>query len=150
MDGIRCPFFIGDPANRLTSVNGQAVQWDDNGREAPLGRRFMPPERGNMLADGQAVYTYNTANKLVGVTKGTSSIVYAYSGLGDQLKQIADSVTTDFSTFVHKITPIAPLTKFKGATGVQWRWILSNIWTHQTRIVPYLCINQTHHHHIHT
>ena len=71
-----------DPANRLTSVNGQAVQWDDN---------------GNMLADGQAVYTYNTANKLVGVTKGTSSIVYAYSGLGDRLKQIADGVTTDYT-----------------------------------------------------
>jgi RHS repeat-associated protein len=71
-----------DPANRLTSVNGQAVQWDDN---------------GNMLADGQAVYTYNTANKLVGVTKGTSSIVYAYSGLGDRLRQIADGVTTDYT-----------------------------------------------------
>ncbi|BCY18975.1 hypothetical protein hrd7_28240 [Leptolinea sp. HRD-7] len=71
-----------DPANRLTSVNGQAVQWDDN---------------GNMLADGTAVYTYNTANKLVGVTKGTSNIVYAYSGLGDRLKQIADGVTTDYT-----------------------------------------------------
>ena len=71
-----------DPANRLTSVNGQAVQWDDN---------------GNMLADGQAVYKYNTANKLVGVTKGTSSIVYAYSGLGDRLRQIADGVTTDYT-----------------------------------------------------
>jgi RHS repeat-associated protein len=71
-----------DTANRLTSVNGQAVQWDDN---------------GNMLADGQAVYTYNTANRLVGVTKGTSSIVYAYSGLGDRLKQIADGVTTDYT-----------------------------------------------------
>ena len=71
-----------DPANRLTSVNGQAVQWDDN---------------GNMLADSQAVYKYNTANKLVGVTKGTSSIVYAYSGLGDRLKQIADGVTTDYT-----------------------------------------------------
>jgi RHS repeat-associated protein len=71
-----------DPANRLKSVNGQAVQWDDN---------------GNMLADGQAVYKYNTANKLVGVTKGTSSIVYAYSGLGDRLKQIADGVTTDYT-----------------------------------------------------
>ena len=52
----------------------------------------MPPERGNMLAD-----TYNTANKLVGVTKGTSSIVYAYSGLGNRLKQIADGVTTDYT-----------------------------------------------------
>ena len=71
-----------DTTNRLTSVNGQAVQWDDN---------------GNMLADGQAVYTYNTANKLVGVTKGTSSIVYAYSGLGDRLRQIADGVTTDYT-----------------------------------------------------
>ena len=71
-----------DTANRLTSVNGQAVQWDDN---------------GNMLADGQAVYTYNAANKLVGVTKGTSSIVYAYSGLGDRLRQIADGVTTDYT-----------------------------------------------------
>jgi hypothetical protein len=50
-----------------------------------------------MLADGQAVYKYNTANKLVGVTKGTSNIVYAYSSLGDRLHQIADGVTTDYT-----------------------------------------------------
>jgi len=31
---------------------------------------------------------------------------------------------------VYTITPIAPLAIFKGATGVQRRWILSNIWTH--------------------
>ena len=71
-----------DTANRLTSINGQAVQWDDN---------------GNMLADGQAVYKYNAANKLVGVTKGTSNIIYAYSGLGDRLRQVADGVTTDYT-----------------------------------------------------
>jgi len=71
-----------DPANRLTSVNGQAVQWDDN---------------GNMLADGTSVYQYNTANKLVGVTKGTSSILYIYSGLGDRLKQIADGTTMNYT-----------------------------------------------------
>jgi hypothetical protein len=64
------------------------VQWAINGHEARMIRRNLPPKRGNMLADGQAVYKYTTANKLVGVTKGTSSIVYAYSGLGDRLKQI--------------------------------------------------------------
>ena len=86
-----------DTANRLTSVIGQAVQWDDNGREAPLWWRSLPPERGNMLADSQAVYIYNTANRLMDVTKGTSSIVYAYSVLGDRLHQTVDGVTTDYT-----------------------------------------------------
>jgi RHS repeat-associated protein len=85
-----------DPANRLTSVNGQAVQWDDNGREAPLGRRFLPPERGNMLADGQAVYKY-TSNKLSSVTKGTSTTLYKYSGLGDRIQQTVDGTTTNYT-----------------------------------------------------
>jgi len=70
-----------DPANRLTSVNGQAVQWDDN---------------GNMLNDGTTTYSY-TSNKLSSVTKGTSTILYKYSGLGDRLRQIADGVTTDYT-----------------------------------------------------
>src|SRR5512133_3242053 len=55
----------------------------------------LPPEKSNILADGLAVNKYNTANKLVGVTKGTSNIVYTYSGLCNRLKQIADGIDSD-------------------------------------------------------
>jgi hypothetical protein len=63
------------------------VKRDDNGCEATLGRRSLPPERGNMLAD-----TYNTAGKLVGFTKGTSSIINTYSGLGERMRQISEEI----------------------------------------------------------
>jgi YD repeat-containing protein len=53
-----------DPANRLTSVNGQAVQWDDNGHEAPLSPRTWPPKRGNMLADGLSGINSDPTNLL--------------------------------------------------------------------------------------
>lgn len=86
-----------DPANRLTAINSQTVTWDDNGGKAPLRWRSLPPIRGNMLSDGTTTYQFNTANKLIGLTKGTSSIVYKYSGLGDRLQQIAGGVTTNYT-----------------------------------------------------
>jgi YD repeat-containing protein len=51
-----------DAANRLTSVNGQAYTWDDN---------------GNLLNDGLRSYTYDHANRLTQVVSGTLTTQFA-------------------------------------------------------------------------
>jgi len=44
--------YVYDIANRLTSVNGQAYTWDNN---------------GNLLNDGTSTYGYDGANRLTSV-----------------------------------------------------------------------------------
>jgi RHS repeat-associated protein len=61
-----------DNANRLTSVDGVAYTWDNN---------------GNLLDDGVNTYAYDHANRLESVygLQGTDN--YFYNGLGDRLYQ---------------------------------------------------------------
>ncbi len=42
-------------------------------------------------------FTYNTANRLTSVTRGSHSFQYAYNGMGDRLRQTADEVTTSYT-----------------------------------------------------
>jgi RHS repeat-associated protein len=63
-------------------VNGVAYTWDEN---------------GNLLSDGVNTYTYDHANRLVSVAGPSSSVSYAYNGLGDRLQQTVDGVTTNYS-----------------------------------------------------
>jgi RHS repeat-associated protein len=73
----------------MTTVGGQAYQWDDN---------------GNLINDGTTTYQYNTANRLTSLTKGAESIVYKYSGLPflgaerrDRLQQIVNGTSTNYT-----------------------------------------------------
>jgi len=52
-----------DAANRLTSVDGVAYTWDDN---------------GNLLSDGARTFTYDDANRLVQVVSGTLTTMFTY------------------------------------------------------------------------
>jgi RHS repeat-associated protein len=63
-------------------VSGVAYTWDDN---------------GNLLSDGVKTYTYDHANRLVSVAGPSSSVSYAYNGLGDRLQGTLDGVTTNYS-----------------------------------------------------
>jgi RHS repeat-associated protein len=49
-----------------------AFSWDDN---------------GNLLSDGVSTYTYDHANRLVGVDQGDTSYTFAYDGLGNRVDQ---------------------------------------------------------------
>jgi len=71
-----------DSANRLTNVNGQTYQWDDN---------------GNLLNDGTSTYVYDAANRLKSVSNQSSVSSYQYNGLGDRLSQTVNSVTTNYA-----------------------------------------------------
>jgi RHS repeat-associated protein len=73
--------YIYDDANRLISVDGVPFTWDNN---------------GNLLSDGQNTYTYNSANRLTGVSGPSGTITYAYNGLGERLQQTAGGVTTTY------------------------------------------------------
>ena len=71
-----------DAANRLTSVNGQAYQWDTN---------------GNLLNDGTNAYAYNSQNRLTTLTQGGHTYGFSYSGNGDRLTQSVDGVVTRYT-----------------------------------------------------
>jgi YD repeat-containing protein len=64
------------------SAGGVPYNWDLN---------------GNLLSDGSNTYTYDHANRLVGVSDGQSSATFAYNGLGDRLQQTVGGVTTQYT-----------------------------------------------------
>ncbi len=70
-----------DNANRLTSVNGQAYTWDNN---------------GNLVSDGLLTYSYDQANRLKQVTQGANTYTFTYNGVGDRLSQTVGITTTRY------------------------------------------------------
>jgi RHS repeat-associated protein len=74
--------YVYDAANRLTSVNGQAYTWDDN---------------GNLVNDGNTVYAYDQANRLISATLGVTTTQYAYNGDGARLKQVVNGSPTTYT-----------------------------------------------------
>ncbi len=74
--------YVYDNANRLTSVGGVTYTWDDN---------------GNLLSDGVNTYTYNHTNRLTAFSNPQSAVSFGYNGLGDRLRQTANSVTTNYT-----------------------------------------------------
>ena len=79
-----------DAANRLvlseveglTSVDGVAYTWDNN---------------GNLLSDGVFTYTYDAANRLVRAQSVTTTLVYTYNADGLRVAQSVDGVETAFT-----------------------------------------------------
>ena len=53
-------------------------------------------DAGDLLNNGESSYTYNSANRLVSVTKGETTSQYSYNGLGNRVQQIVNGVTTDY------------------------------------------------------
>ena len=88
--------YVYDAANRLTSVNGQAYTWDDN---------------GNLLNDSNAVYAYDQANRLISATLGVTTTRYAYNGDGARLKQVVNG-----SPITYTLDLAAPLVQVLVAT----------------------------------
>ena len=74
--------YVYDAANRLTSVDGVAYTWDNN---------------GNLLNDGANTYVYDSANRLTALSNQQSASSYQYSGLGDRLAQSVNGDTTNYT-----------------------------------------------------
>jgi RHS repeat-associated protein len=71
-----------DDANRLANVNDATYTYDAN---------------GNLRSDGVNDYTYDPANRLTSVFGPSSSVTYAYNGLGDRLSQNVNGVNTNYT-----------------------------------------------------
>ena len=71
-----------DLANRLTNVGPITYTWDNN---------------GNLLSDGVYTYTYDTADRLITTTQGANTYTFAYTGMGDRVKQTANGVVTTYT-----------------------------------------------------
>lgn len=61
------------------------------------GVTYTYDDNGNLLSDGVNTYTYDTANRLISVLGPSSSVTYAYNGLGDRLQETVNGVTTTFT-----------------------------------------------------
>ncbi|MFK7802866.1 MAG: RHS repeat-associated core domain-containing protein, partial [Anaerolineae bacterium] len=70
-----------DAANRLSSVNGVPLSYDNN---------------GNLLSDGTYSYSYDSANRLKQMSGGTSITNYAYNGDGLHVLESLDGIDTVF------------------------------------------------------
>jgi RHS repeat-associated protein len=79
--------YVYDIANRLIEVDGVSYTWDAN---------------GNLLNDGMRTYTYNSANRLVGVAQGGDAYSFAYNGLGDRLQQTVNGTRTNYTLDINR------------------------------------------------
>ncbi len=52
---------------------------------------------GNLLSDGVNTYTYDSANRLISVSDGSTVSSYQYNGLGDRLSQNGVNYTLDLN-----------------------------------------------------
>ncbi len=71
-----------DAANRLTSVDGQAYTWDNN---------------GNLLNDGSKDYVYDQANRLTNINANGLAWGAVYNGDGARLRQVTNGVPTTYT-----------------------------------------------------
>jgi len=74
--------YVYNEANRLTYVDSQPYNWDEN---------------GNLKNDGTNTYEYDYANRLTELTQGTTTYTFAYNGLGDRLSQTINTQTTTYT-----------------------------------------------------
>ena len=90
MNGSTTDYYY-DNANRLYQV----INWEHGNYD------YTWDGNGNLLNDGVYTYSYDHANRLVGVSGAGLAANYSYNGLGDRLRQTANSVTTDTPSTWH-------------------------------------------------
>ncbi len=63
-------------------MNAQVYTWDNN---------------GNLTNDGTRTFTYDQANRVTQIISGTNTYAFAYSGLGDRLRQTINGAPTNYA-----------------------------------------------------
>jgi YD repeat-containing protein len=100
--------YVYDAVNRLTSVNGQAYTWDDN---------------GNLVNDGTKTYTYNQTNRLTSLTQGATTFQFNYNGDGARLRQVIAGVPTTYTQDLVAPLPVV-LQSQAGESTIQYVYAL--------------------------
>jgi len=54
-------------------------------------------DNGNLMNDGGSTYTYDHANRLATTFQGGTTYAFAYSGLGDRLRQTVNGTPTSYT-----------------------------------------------------
>jgi len=69
-------------ADCLTSANGVAYTWDDN---------------GNLTGDGTRSYTYDAVDRLLTVSRAGTTVQFTYNGVGGLVAQSVNGSTKSFA-----------------------------------------------------
>ncbi|QGX39346.1 RHS repeat-associated core domain-containing protein [Permianibacter aggregans] len=77
-------YTVSETSNRIDTISGA------------LNRSYQYDAAGNTLSDGDRSYTYNTANRLTTITKGSVTQDNLYNGLGQRVRKTVDGVSTLF------------------------------------------------------
>ena len=102
----------------MTSVNGQAYTWDNNGNPSASSGQAL-------TNDGSQTYLYNQANQLITVTATGLTWSATYNGDGARLRQIANGVPTTY-TLDLAAPLVTALTERIGATTKQYLYGLGD------------------------
>jgi len=57
---------------------------------------FTYDARGRRISDPERTYTWDSADRLVGITSGSAQIAYEYTGRGEVAKRTVNGVTTEY------------------------------------------------------
>lgn len=74
--------YLYDASNRLAQVDGQSYTFDDN---------------GNLLQTGIMTNAWDVANRLIEIERAGTVLAPIYNGVNDRVRQVKDSVQTDFA-----------------------------------------------------
>ena len=78
-----------DDANQLSEIHSGTLT-------GPLLSSLSYDNNGNLLSDGARTYTWDALNQLAQVSKGTTSVAYAYDAAGTRLRKVSGGITTQW------------------------------------------------------
>jgi RHS repeat-associated protein len=97
-----------DAADRLTNAGGVNYTWDDN---------------GNLVNDGNSLYRYDQANRLISITLGSTTSLFNYNGDGARLRQVIAGVPTTYTQDLAVPLPVVLQSK-TGVNAMQYVYAL--------------------------
>ena len=77
-------YTVSQTSNRIDTISGD------------LNRSYQYDAAGNTLSDGERSFSYNTANRLTTITKGSVTQDNLYNGLGQRVRKTVGGVSTLF------------------------------------------------------
>ncbi len=80
-----------------TATTYEDLAWEHILSQVENSHSYTWDANGNLLFDGESYYQYDLASRLVSVSGPSSTVGYAYNGLGDRLQQTVDGATMTYT-----------------------------------------------------